>query len=88
MKTSREISQIENYLSDGMDPASKLVFEARLLIDPVLRSRVQCQRRVYAIIRQSGRRQLKAELEHVHRQLFSDPSRKKFQHEIYQLFSK
>lgn len=88
MRTLREVEQIELYLLGQMKPATKLVFEARLLIDPLLKFKVQCQQKVYTIIRQSGRRELKSEIERVHQQLFHDFSKKDFQHNIYKLFLK
>ena len=88
MKTLRETREIEEYLMNEMDPANRVVFEAKLLIDPILRIRTQFQRTVYAIIRRSARRQLKSELERIHVQLFNDPSRLRFQQEILKLFSK
>jgi hypothetical protein len=88
MKTLREIEDIERYLLDQLEPQSKLLFEARLLVDPLLKIRVQWQRKIHAIVRRSGRRQLKMEVERIHRQLFADPSRRQFQQKILQLFSK
>jgi hypothetical protein len=88
MTTLREIEQIEKYLFDQLDPQSRLLFEGHILVDPILNIKVQWQRRIYSIVRRSGRRQLKSELERIHRQLFADPSRKQFQQEILQLFSK
>ncbi len=87
MKTSAETKQIERYLLGRMQPASKLLFEARLLIDPILRTKVRCQSNVYSIIRRSARRQLKAEAERIHRELFHDPSKRDFQSHIKQIFS-
>lgn len=88
MKTLREIKQIEKYLLGELDPAAKLVFEARLLIDPILKLRVQWQQTVYAIIKRSGRRQVKHEVERIHLQLFTDPSKYHFQQDVLQHFSK
>ena len=88
MRTLRETEQIELYLLGKMKPATKLVFEARLLIDPVLKFHVQCQQKVYAILKKSGRRHLKSEIERVHRQLFDDVSKKEFQQNVYKLFLK
>lgn len=88
MKTLREIKQIDRYLLGKMSTASRLVFEARLLIDPLLKLRVEGQRRLYTIIRLSGRRKLKAEVGLIHYQLFDDPGKRDFQREVFQLFSK
>jgi hypothetical protein len=88
MKTSTNVSEIENYLFGKLDTPSKLVFEARLLINPVLKLNVESQRRLYSIIKLSGRRKIKSELEQIHRRLFSDIQKNIFQQGIHQLFNK
>lgn len=88
MKTLREIKDIEKYLLEQLEPQSRVLFEARLLVDPILKIRVQWQRKIHSIVRRSGRRQLKMELERIHRELLVDPSRSQFQQKILQLFSK
>jgi len=82
------IAEIENYLFNKLDVPSKLVFEARLLINPVLKMNVESQRRLYSIVKLSGRRRIKSELEQIHAGLFSDPKKSIFQQNIYQLFLK
>ena len=59
MKTLRETKEIDRYLLDKLSPASRLLFEARLLIDPTLKLRVEWQQKLYSIIKRSGRRQMK-----------------------------
>jgi len=88
MKTSHESKQIERYLFGKLNPASRLVFEARMLIDPMLRHHVENQRRVYAIVRQYGRRVVKSEVTRIHYQLFNDPAKEDFQSRIFELFTK
>ena len=88
MKTLRETKEIDRYLLDKLSPASRLLFEARLLIDPTLKLRVEWQQRLYSIIKRSGRRQMKSEVARVHHQLFSDPAKREFQLNVFQLFSK
>ena len=88
MKTLRETREIDHYLLDKLSPASRLLFEARLLIDPTLKLRVEWQQKLYSIIKRSGRRQMKSEVALVHRQLFSDPAKRDFQLSVFQLFSK
>ena len=88
MKILNEIRDIDEYLSDKMDAPSKLLFEARTLIDPALKIQVGLQKRIYAIVKLSGRRKIRNEAERIHRQLFSDPARVSFQQEVLQLFTK
>jgi anti-sigma-K factor RskA len=88
MKTLRETKEIDQYLLGKMSIASRLLFEARLLIDPTLKLRVEWQQRLYSIIKRSGRREMKSEVARIHRQLFSDPAKREFQTNVFQLFSK
>ena len=88
MKTLRETKEIDRYLLGKMSIASRLLFEARLLIDPTLKLRVEWQQRLYSIIKGSGRRQMKSEVARIHYQLFSDPDKHDFQTNVFQLFSK
>jgi hypothetical protein len=88
MKTLYEVKQIDRYLLGKMNAASRLVFEAKLLIDPVLKLRVENQQRLYTIIKLSGRRKLKGEAGRIHHQLFNDPAKRDFQRDVLQLFSK
>lgn len=88
MKTLLDVKQIDRYLLGKMSIASRLLFEARLIIDPALKLRVECQQRLYSVIKTSGRRQLKSEAARIHHQLFSDPARHEFQSNVFQLFSK
>ena len=78
--------QIEKYLLGKLGTGERLLFEAKLIIDPRLRQQVNSQEKLYAIIRQSGRRELKREAEQVHQRLFSDPEKANFQGLIYKLF--
>jgi hypothetical protein len=88
MKTLHETKEIDRYLLDKLNPASRLLFEARLLIDPTLKLRLECQRRVYSIVRGSGRRQMKSEVARIHHHLFNDPASREFQSNVFQLFYK
>lgn len=88
MKTLHEIKEIENYLLGNGHPSSKLVFDARLLLDPMLALRMNWQRKLYSIITLSGRRKIKSEAERVHLRLFNDPAKQAFQQQIFQIFSK
>jgi hypothetical protein len=88
MKTLHETKEIDRYLLNKLSIPSRVLFEARLLIDPTLKLRVELQQRLYSIIKRSGRRQMKSEVARVHHQLFSDPAKREFQLNVFQLFSK
>jgi hypothetical protein len=87
MKTSTDVKDIENYLQGTLDTPSKLLFEAKMLIDPALMSDVRSQRLVYLVVQILGRRKIKSEIEEVHNSLFNDPGRSNFCHSIYNLFT-
>lgn len=85
MKTSTT-EQIEKYLLGKLGTGERLLFDARLIIDTQLRQHVKSQKKLYTIIRQSGRRELKRQAEQIHQRLFSDPEKANFQELIYKLF--
>jgi len=87
MRTSlNDIQKIENYLGGKLNSNESLVFQARLLIDPVLKLNVYVQQKVYSILLLYHRRKLKEEAEIVHQRIFSDPQKVDFQQAILQRF--
>lgn len=81
-----DIRQTEAYLDETQAPDEKLVFEARLITQPLLRLNMFFQQKIYRVVRVYHRRQQKEKMESVHRELFSDPAKKEFQQNIRQLF--
>jgi hypothetical protein len=89
MKTSWNNTEIiGQYLSGKMRADDALVFEANLLIDPLLRTSVFLQKKIFDVVKLYGRKKLKAEIEKVHNHLFESPDKIIFQERIYQLFKK
>lgn len=89
MKTSwNETQQIDEHLSGSMNTGDALVFEAKLLLEPELGSKVLWQQKTHAIITQFGRRQLKNEIETIHQKLFTSPEHRSFSQKIRRLFTK
>jgi hypothetical protein len=89
MKTSSNNTRtIERYLLGKMDPPSRFLFEARLLVDPGLRMDLQAQKEAYALIKMYHRKKLKEEVESIHQQLFRDLDKAVFKQQIVQLFKK
>jgi hypothetical protein len=89
MRTSlTDIKHNEDFLQGKLPAGESLFFQARLIVDPVLRANVAIQKMLYAAVRDFGRRVTKQEVEQIHRQLFSDPLKKEFQEEIYREFKK
>lgn len=87
MRTSlAEIQQTEKYLLGEMDPGDALVFEARMLSNPLLKMNVFFQKKVHAVLRVYHRKKLKEEAEAIHQQLFNDPVKKEFREKIFQCF--
>ena len=88
MKTFNETAIIEDFLQGKLPTSSRLLLEARLILDASLRRRVETQRKLYTIIRQSGRRKIRSEIEKIHHQLFTVPEKQNFREVIDQLFQK
>lgn len=89
MRTSlNELKQTEDFLLDTMRPEETVVFHAKMLIDPAMQRNVRIQQKVYSVVRQYGRKKLRAEIEQVHNILFQQPRHHSFREKIYQLFSK
>jgi hypothetical protein len=88
MKTSlNNTIRIEKYLLGQLNPPDRFLFEAQLLLNPGLRMDFLVQKKVYTLLKMYHRKKLKAELGEVHRQLFSDPEKLRFQQHIFQLFN-
>lgn len=87
MRTSlHDIQQIDDYLLKFAGEADRAVFEARLILQQSLREQLLWQQKTYAIILRYSRRQLKAEIEAVHQQLFTEPEHISFRRKIMNLF--
>lgn len=83
-----EALAIENHVF-GLELAeNRLLFEAKLLIDPTLQEKVTAQKQVYHLVKQYGRKQLKAELEAVHLQIFTAAAHRPFAQRVRSLFGK
>lgn len=77
---------IESFLNGDMPPQDKLVFRARLLIDPFLRIDTAVQKTTYAVIRALGRRRTRGSLERTFHRIAQDPGGAHFIKEINNLF--
>jgi DNA-binding transcriptional regulator YbjK len=87
MRTSlNNIAQTEAYLLKKANPSNALLFEAKILLDRDLQTHVSQQQRVYTLVQQYGRKQVKAEIEAVHQQLFNQPEHLSFRQKIARLF--
>ena len=87
MRTSLiKLQEIEEFVLQSADVTDRLVFEARMIVDPALAHEVTRQKETYTLIQQYGRRKLKAELEAVHQTLFTQPIHRRFRQKILSLF--
>jgi len=80
------IAQTEAYLLEKANPANSLLFEAKTLLDQGLQTRVSQQQQVYTLVQQYGRKQVKAEIEAVHQQLFNQSEHLSFRQKIAHIF--
>jgi hypothetical protein len=88
MTTSlQEIKKIERYILGQMPIEEKLVFEAQVLTNPVLKEGVFLQRLTYHIVKLYNRRKLKRQLENLHHKLLEDPTKEDFRKSIRQSFN-
>ncbi|WP_183557108.1 hypothetical protein [Mucilaginibacter sp. SP1R1] len=80
------IAQAEAHLLKKSNPANALLFEAKMLLDDELQNNVSSQQQAYSLVQQYGRKQLKAEIEAVHQQLFNQPGHLGFRQKIARIF--
>ncbi len=89
MRTSlNELKQIEDHLLQLNPAEDALLFEAKMILDNNLRNKALLQQRSYTLVQQYGRKQIKAEIEAVHQQIFTNPSAHGFVNKIRSLFKK
>jgi hypothetical protein len=87
MRTSlNEIELIDKHLLQLDSAPDRLLFDALLILNPEMNNNVLLQKRTHALVQQYGRKQLKAEIESVHRQLFSNAEHQTFRQKILSLF--
>ena len=81
-----EIKLIDDYLFKRLSPGESLVFDAKRILDPVLDDKLIWQENTHSIIKQYSRKRLKAEIETVHQQLFTEAKHHSFRQKIMSLF--
>lgn len=77
---------IDSYLLNELDPAERLVVEARILTDTSFAHHVESQQTIHGIARYFGRRKLRRHLESIHQALLTNPTKQSFRRSITQLF--
>jgi anti-sigma-K factor RskA len=89
MRTSlNNIKAIDDYLLGNMTAGDALIFEANMLLNSDLTHDVQHQQCTYAVIRQYGRRNIKAEIKAVEKRLTVESAHQGFIQRIANLFNK
>lgn len=87
MRTSlNDIRLAEKHLLKNLEPGESLVFQARLITEPVLRWNVYLLRKVFDVLALRQRKTVKIEIEAIHNRLFTHPAKAEFQRQILQLF--
>lgn len=87
MKTfSTDTGLIESYLLDTLPQEERLVVEARLLTDDAFAQNLKVQKQAMHLVHCYGRRQMRTELNDLHRTLFSAPAHSRFRQMVLKLF--
>jgi hypothetical protein len=88
METSNnEIAKTEAYLLGELKTDEALLFEARTLIDPVLKMNVFFQKRIHSLVQLYGRKKLRTEIKSIEHQLFHNPQKADFKKHIHSIFN-
>ncbi|QHS56288.1 hypothetical protein GWR56_12350 [Mucilaginibacter sp. 14171R-50] len=89
MRTSlNNIKAIDDHLLGLAAPPDNLLFEAKMILNPELRADVYWHQQTLALVQQYGREQLRAEIEAVHKQLFTRPEHHGFRQSILRFFKR
>lgn len=87
MRTSlNELRLLEDYLQQCLPTEDKLLLEAKLILEEDLRERLSLQERCYQLIQLYGRIKTREQLQRVERQIFEQPTHKRFVQKIKQYF--
>lgn len=87
MRTSlNDIAHTEKYLKNQLPPEDKLLFEARLLTNPLLRWNVTAQQKVYTLLKLYHRRKTKEQAQSVQQRLLKESQHAAWKEQITQLF--
>ena len=88
MTSLTETAQIDAYILGTAQPGDALVFEAKMLLAPELKEKFFWQKKATELVKQYGQKQLRQEIEDIHRQLFTLPEHAGFGNKIRRLFTR
>ena len=82
------IKEIDDYVLGHYAPQDGLLFEAKIILDHDLRLDVALHKQTLNLVQRYSRKQLRADIEAVHNQLFDQPEHSKFRQTILRLFKR
>lgn len=88
MTSLTETAQIDAYISGTLQGGDALLFEARMILDTGLNDKARWQQKAVSLVQLYGQKQLRQEIEDVHRQLFTLPEHAGFGNKIRRLFAR
>ncbi len=83
-----DLPQIESYLLGDTQGGDRVLFEARLILEPDLKTGTHWQKETYAYVNQYGRQKLREEIDLVEKTIFTAEKHKTFRQKILRLFTK
>jgi hypothetical protein len=87
MKTSlTNIKETEDFLLNNLTPENRLLYQAKLLLNPILRAKTSLQQKTYVLVQLYGRRKLKSEIAAVEERIFTDAQHSSFQQNVNNIF--
>jgi hypothetical protein len=89
MRTSlNNLKEIDEHVLGIANPPDSLLFDAKMILNPELRLDVAWHKQTLNLVQQYGRKQLRADIEAVHQQLFTQPQHQSFRQSILRLFKR
>jgi hypothetical protein len=89
MRTSlNNIKEVDDHLLGLSAPQDSLLFEAKMILNPELQLNVMWHKQTLSLVQQYGRQQLRADIEAVHKQLFTRPEHRSFRQNILRFFKR
>lgn len=83
-----EIKEVDDHLLKLQQPDDALLFQAKLLIYPELKDKVMLHNQTLRLVQQYGRNHLRAQIDAVHRQLFTLPQHQSFSEKVLRFFKR
>jgi hypothetical protein len=89
MRTSlNSTKEIDDHVLGLATPQDGLLFEANMVLNPQLRLEVAWHKQTLSLVQLYGRKQLRAEIDAVHQQLFNQPEHRSFRQSVLRFFKR